>query len=143
STINVTSPDFKWSSDFNISFNRSKVLELTQNQSSMQSSLAWENSFRATPLYIAQVNGPISMFYGYVWDGVYQYEDFDQLPSRGYMLKANITDNGNVRGTIQPGDIKYKDLNGDGKVNTSDQTIIGRGEPIHVGGFNNNFSCKG
>ena len=51
--------------------------------------------------------------------------------------------NGNERSVIQPGDIKYRDLNGDGVVNTYDQTIIGRGQPLHTGGFNNTFTYKG
>lgn len=38
---------------------------------------------------------------------------------------------------------KYKDLNGDGIINGDDRTMIGRGTPIHTGGFTNNFEYKG
>lgn len=38
---------------------------------------------------------------------------------------------------------KYKDLNGDGVIDTNDRTMIGRGLPIHTGGFTNNFEYKG
>ena len=38
---------------------------------------------------------------------------------------------------------KYADLNGDGVVDSNDRTIIGRGLPIHTGGFTNNFEYKG
>ena len=38
---------------------------------------------------------------------------------------------------------KYKDLNGDGTIDTNDRTMIGRGMPIHTGGFTNNFEYKG
>jgi len=53
-----------------------------------------------------------------------------------------VVNNGSARTAVQPGDIKYKDLNGDGVVNTLDQTQIGRAYPIHVGGFSNNFNYK-
>src|SRR5690606_24927207 len=36
----------------------------------------------------------------------------------------------------------YRDLNHDGVITTADQTIIGRGLPIHIGGFSNNFQYK-
>ena len=38
---------------------------------------------------------------------------------------------------------KYKDVNGDGIIDSNDRTIIGRGLPIHTGGFTNNFTYKG
>ncbi|WP_442795166.1 SusC/RagA family TonB-linked outer membrane protein [Pelobium manganitolerans] len=141
-TTNVKTKNFSWSSNLNISFNRSKVLELTQNQESMTSAIGWDNSFTETPLYLTKLNSPISQFYGYVFDGIYQLDEFDVAPNGSYSLKGNIVDNGNTRGSIQPGDVKYKDLNGDGTVNAKDQTVIGRGEPLHIGGFTNNFSYK-
>jgi len=94
------------------------------------------------PMYIAEVGAPAAMFYGHIWDGVYQYSDFDEISSGVYRLKTNIPDNGDSRTTIQPGDIKYKDLNGDGVVDASDKTVIGSGLPKHLGGFTNNFSYK-
>ncbi|MGC4235108.1 MAG: SusC/RagA family TonB-linked outer membrane protein, partial [Niabella sp.] len=39
-------------------------------------------------------------------------------------------------------DIKYVDQNGDGVVNDKDRVVIGRALPVHIGGFNNNFSYK-
>jgi len=58
-------------------------------------------------------------------------------------LKPEIPNNTEVRSNIQPGSVKLKDLNGDGKVTAEDQTIIGHGLPIHTGGFTNNFEWKG
>src|SRR5690606_11097419 len=85
---------------------------------------------------------PLAQMYGLVWDGVYQYNDFDQVLGN-YVLKDYITTNGQPRENIQPGDIKYKDINGDLVVNEMDFTVIGRGLPIHVGGFTNRFDYKG
>lgn len=142
-TRNVATKDFSWSSSFNISFNRSKVLALTQNQESLTSTMSWDSWYSNVPLYIAKIGQPVGQFYGYIWDGVYGYDDFDPLPNGGYLLKDGVPTNGNTRAAIRPGDIKYRDLNGDGVVNVSDQTVIGRGFPVHVGGFNNDFSYRG
>ena len=141
-TTNIKSKNFNWTSSFNISFNKTKVLELSDNQESLTRSVGWDNSFSSTPLYLTKVGGPMGQFYGFVFDGIYQLTDFDVSSSGAYTLKGNIVDNGNARNSIQPGDVKYKDINGDGLVNAKDQTIIGRGLPIHTGGINNNFSYK-
>ena len=44
---------------------------------------------------------------------------------------------------MQPGDARFRDINGDGTVNADDCTIIGRGQPLHTGGFNNTFEFFG
>jgi len=48
-------------------------------------------------------------------------------PQQLILLKPEITTNGNARSSIRPGDIKYRDINGDGVVNDFDRTVIGRG----------------
>ncbi len=143
STVNVKTRNFTWTSDFNISFNRDKVLELSEGEESLLSKVTFTGDFNNTYLYIAQVGKPVASFYGYVWDGVYSLDDFDVLPSGAYVLKNGVPSNGNARGEIKPGDIKYKDLNGDMEVNSMDLTAIGRATPVHTGGFNNNFTYKG
>ncbi len=132
---------FKWNSSFNISFNQNKILQLADNQEAITYALG-NRIAGATPVSISKVNNPIGTFYGYIWDGVYRYEDFDKLANGNYLLKSNITTNGNTRVNIQPGDIKFKDLNGDGIVNAADNTIIGNPNPKHYGGFSNNFQYK-
>jgi TonB-linked SusC/RagA family outer membrane protein len=141
-TINVKTSKFSWTSSFNIAFNKNKVLSLTENQESLAVGVSWDNTWGSVPSYIAKLNQPLGLMYGYVWDGVYQYNDFYQNTSGAYVLKDNVPTNGNARAGIQPGDIKYKDINGDGVVNTADYTIIGNGIPAHNGGFSNNFTYK-
>ena len=131
-----------WVSSFNISFNQNKVLALSDNQNAYFSTVGFDAGYGSNPLYVASIGKPMGQMYGLKWDGVYQYSDFDKVLPGKYVLKSNITDNGTNRTTIQPGDIKYKDLNGDGTVNPSDYTVIGRGLPIFVGGFSNSFTYK-
>ncbi len=141
-TKNIDTKNFSWTSSFNISFNKSKVLALNDNQTNLQSSIPWDNIWQNVPAYIAKVGSPLGEMYGYISDGTYKYDDFNN--NNGiYTLKPEITTNGNTRANIQPGDIKYKDLNGDGVVNSSDYTVIGHGLPKNTGGFSNNFRYKG
>jgi hypothetical protein len=49
----------------------------------------------------------------------------------------------NAQTGIWVGDVKYKDINGDGKINQNDLTIIGNPWPKLTGGFTNSFSYKG
>lgn len=142
-TVNVKNKNFSWTSDFNISFNRNKVLELSEGQESILSTVSWTGDWNATYLYMTKICGPVAAFYGFVWDGVYQYDDFDKLADNSYTLKKNVPTNGNNRDIIQPGDIKYRDQNGDGVVNDNDLVVIGNPLPKHTGGFNNNFTYKG
>lgn len=143
STVNIKTRNFMWTSDFNISFNRSKVLSLSEGEEYLLSRVSFTNDYNNTYLYIARVGGPVAQFYGYEWDGVYQYSDFSFDSNGRYSLKKSVPTNGDDRDKIRPGDVKYVDQNGDGVVNEKDMVVIGRGEPIHTGGFNNNFSWKG
>lgn len=143
-TINIKTNNFTWESNFNISFNSSKVLDLNEGQQSILSAVSWETNFNASPLYVTNIGQPISQFYGYVFDGIYQKSDFN-VSSTGVVgtLKSTVATNGNTRDVIKPGDIKYQDLNGDGVITAADQKVIGRTTPIHTGGFSNNFTYKG
>lgn len=68
---------------------------------------------------------PIGYFWGYVVEGVFQsYAD---------VLKSPVQNLGNVYG---PGDLKYKDINGDGKITTDDRTMIGNPTPDFTYGGN-------
>lgn len=140
-TVNIQSDNFQWQSNFNISFNRNKILSLTRNQESMFSTMRVGQNL--SNLYVSRVGYPAGMFYGFIFDGIYQVEDFDN-PSPGvYVLKNEIPDNGNPRNMIEPGHIKYKDINGDHIIDNNDMTVIGHGQPLHTGGFMNDFYYKG
>ncbi len=141
-TVNIKSKNFEWVSDFNIAFNDNKILALADNQDVIISTVGFPASFSLAELYIAKIGGPAAVFYGYKWLGNYQVEDFIQQANGSYLLKPEVPTNGNSRSTIQPGDIKYEDINGDGIVNERDRIVLGRALPIHIGGFNNNFTYK-
>ena len=79
---------------------------------------------------ITVVGQPISSYYGYQFDGIYQ--NASEVSSHLY---AN--ENG-----AQPGDIKFQDLNNDGQINADDRTFIGKSIPSITYGFNFNAEYK-
>ncbi|MFD1628328.1 SusC/RagA family TonB-linked outer membrane protein [Pseudopedobacter beijingensis] len=141
-TTNIKNKNFDWRSSINISFNKNKILALSEDEQKMFSKISWATNYNATFLYAAEVGGPAAMFIGQVFDGVYQYADFEEVSPGKYYLKPGIPYTGTDRDAIKPGDIKYKDLNGDGVINEYDITIIGNPQPKHSGGFVNNFKYK-
>ncbi len=141
-TVNIKNKNFDWKSNINISFNKNKILALSEDEQKMFSKINWAANYNATFLYAAEVGGPAAMFIGQVFDGVYQYSDFEEVSPGKYYLKPDIPYTGTDRDNIKPGDIKYKDLNGDGVIDEYDITIIGNPVPKHSGGFVNNFRYK-
>lgn len=117
---------FKWSSNFNISFNKNKILSLDQNQQLFpQGSSIGLNGYLA----INKVGYPVNSFYGYVTQGIFQTP---------YDVMAHAAQTG-----AAAGDIRFKDLNGDGVINDQDRTVIGNPNPKFIYGLNNTFSYKG
>jgi TonB-linked SusC/RagA family outer membrane protein len=141
SSTNISTKDFKWTTGFNISFNRSKVLALYGSGGSNQ---LLDGNF------IVQVGQRLGQFYGYEYDGVYTTDDFVQNANGTYSLKDGVIRlKGGNAANVKPGDIKFKSTTGevDAKGNpvfsSNDRTAMGRGEPSFTGGITNNFSYKG
>jgi TonB-linked SusC/RagA family outer membrane protein len=83
----------------------------------------------------------INSFYGYKMDGIYQLTDFDLVNGK-YTLKPGVVSVSDY--SAQPGDIKFKDLNGDGIVdNNHDRTVIGKQFPDLMYSLNLNLEWKG
>lgn len=75
---------------------------------------------------------PIGAFYGYKTNGVFQtQEEIDAYPAY------------QVSDAVQPGDLKYVDINHDGVINQLDRTYIGSPIPKFIFGFNFGFEFKG
>jgi TonB-linked SusC/RagA family outer membrane protein len=138
----LSTTNFNWETNFNISFNKNVIMELTRGQQALPTNASYVSQFNR-PLYLAEIGKPAGMMIGYIWEGNYQYSDFNEVSPGVYVLKPEVPSNGAVRNTILPGDIKYRDIDGDGTMTVNDITYIGRGQPIHIGGFSNNFTYKG
>ncbi|SDZ88065.1 SusC/RagA family TonB-linked outer membrane protein [Pedobacter hartonius] len=131
-TINIKSTDFSWTTNFNISFNRNKILSLANNNAPYASGFgSW-----------VQVGDPIGAFRGYKVSGIFQNQaEIDQLNTVARTKTGNATALYQVQATA-PGDIRFEDLNGDGVITSEDQTILGSAQPKFVGGLSNSFKYK-
>jgi TonB-dependent starch-binding outer membrane protein SusC len=76
-------------------------------------------------VYRTAVGHPLGAFYGYVFDGIYQTQ-----------AEINTQLSGTVNPPNKPGDIRFKDLNGDGIINDNDRTFIGNSIPKMTYGLN-------
>lgn len=120
--------DFTWSANLNLGTSKNEVLSIG-NLDQVQGGF-FENEYltRIAP------GEPLFHFYGLVTDGVYQNQaEVDEV------FTANPDQD-----VIKPGDIRYKDLNGDGDITAADKTVIGNPYPTLTMGLNisanwNNF----
>jgi TonB-linked SusC/RagA family outer membrane protein len=116
---------FKWTTDFNISQYKNKVLQLGP-----------EGAPIISGAHITQIGQPIGMFYGYLWDGIFMNQaEVDQGPLW------------NPGGNLQsrPGDLRWVDVSGaegvpDGKIDTYDKTTMGSPYPDFYYGMQNRFT---
>lgn len=139
----ISKKDFTWNASLNMSFNKNTVEALGVNQQYFYPAASWGVSGQPTD-YITKIGQPVGSMYGLVADGMYRPSDFDyNTATRVYTLKAGVVNNSSIIGTVQPGAIKYKDLNGDGKIDlNNDRQIIGNPTPKFSGGFNNQIAYK-
>lgn len=139
-TVNISSKDFKWTTDFNISFNKNQIMSLPEGKPIFGNPRYYQRY--SSNQFIVEEGKPLGNMFGYVSDGVYQPDDFVNYDpnSSTHTLKPGQP---SYKVTHQPGDEKYKDLVGtDGKITADDKTIIGNGLPKHFGGLGNTFSYK-
>nr|WP_294779959.1 TonB-dependent receptor [uncultured Flavobacterium sp.] len=96
--------------------------------------------------YLISVGSSLGTMYGYKNDGRYEVSDFDYVGGK-YVLKAGVVATATTlvgdNTTLKPGDMKLKDVTGDGKVDINDKTVIGNVNPKSTGGFVINGNAYG
>lgn len=139
-SVNVNNRNFFWSTTFNASYIKNKLVSLQDGTDYILSRSGFNSNFSNYD-YISYVGSALGDMYGYVFDGVYQYSDFNITPGGSMVLKEGIPDITAHAGTpVVPGMVKYKDIDGDGIITTSDRTKIGNGQPDWYGGLTNSFN---
>lgn len=113
-STNIKAGDFSWSTTFNISVNKNKVLALSGGSDIFSGAT------------VIRVGEPVGSMFGRVHEGIWSTAEAEQAK------KYNML----------PGDVKYKDLNNDGTINDNDRTVIGKGIPDGFGTFLNTFNYK-
>ena len=128
---------FQWDSEMQISFNKNKLIALNGTASSAIVGYAQWGQTQVTKTDIGE---SLYSFYGYVCDGIYQdLKDLETSPKPSAYPTNGVFNGAN---TTYVGDIKYKDLNGDGVIDENDRTNIGSPLPKFTYGWTNTFRYK-
>lgn len=134
--------DFRYSVSANFSHNKNEVTRLANSEGIIHggSNAIAQNT---AELYRIQVGYSIGYFWGYEMEGIIQNET--QLQE--YLDRNCNGDKANsLQGeSLQPGDVMFKDVNGNGKIDKGDddKTMIGDPNPDFTLGLNINVSYKG
>ncbi|MEX2572059.1 MAG: TonB-dependent receptor [Gemmatimonadota bacterium] len=113
--------DLRWTSDFSFGSNWNEVIRLGPEGDPILSAGA------AGVRHITQVGGEVGAYYGYVHDGVFMSQaEIDAAPV-------------DLEGNVTVGDIRFKDINGDGFIDADDRTEIGSYNPNFTWGIMNQF----
>jgi len=141
--------DYVLSASFNIGANKMKVDKLTGDESYLELRHSRANS-SAGNNYRLEVGGEVGLIYGYVYDGLYGFDEFtydsgssSYRPNPGTVNMNDIFDDNRAGDATLPGKPKFKDLNGDGHIDENDRMVIGRTTPKLQGGFGLNGQWKG
>lgn len=120
--------NFKYEIGFNASYIRNKVISLGSGNEPVYGAYLSETSIVA---YVTktEVGKPIGCFYGYVTDGIFN-------------STQEVAQSAQNDGVTKPGDFRFKDLNGDGKITAEDRTYLGSPHPDFVFGAPISISYK-
>lgn len=117
--------DLNFNAGFHFATVKNRVLSLEQTGEKIYS-----GNIKPGQTELTVVGQPLASFYGYVADGIFQ-------------TPADVTSHATQASGTAPGDIRFKDLNGDGKIDQDDQTFLGSPIPKLTYGFNVGASYKG
>ena len=151
--------DYVLSANFTLGHNKMTIKQLNRDDNRIfNNASAWKSSDQND--YMLEVGGELGLMYGYVYDGLYTWDEFLYPTTstyaanpkgkgvvNGILVGGTVTDgyegnsgngvlgNSHSGYSTMPGKIKIKDLNGDGQIDINDKTVIGRTTPKWQGGF--------
>ena len=128
--------NFGWDSNFQISFNKNKLVALDGSANAQLVGYGqWSDIVSVT-----EIGESLYNFYGYKVVGVYEsFEDIENSPKAEKYPADGVF---NRYTTVWPGDLKFEDVNGDGVINENDRTNIGSPLPKFTFGWTNSFRYK-
>ena len=145
----LSGKDYSFNISGNISVNRNKVLELDGGNT-----IITNGAERSYKTHITMEGQPIGMFYGFKVIGMVTEADMAGIQADDAVYKANgnkFPEGYKLKGparslsqsiALQPGDIYFEDVNGDGVVDDNDKTVIGNPHPKFTYGLNLSGSYK-
>ncbi len=136
-TINMNSGGLRWESNFNISSFETRITNLTSGASQIDKINWWMNNWTQRSV----VGQAPWQFFGYIEEGI--FANLDEIEASALPADNNNVEFPIAENSIWVGDVKYRDVNGDGFISGEDQTFIGNPYPKWFGGLTNTFSYKG
>ncbi len=135
-TTPVLLNDFSWDSNIQISVNRNKLLSLTDTENaSLIGYGQWSDV-----VCVSEIGKSLYNFYGYKVAGVYtDLDDIENSPKPAKYPSDGVYSRGS---TVWVGDLKYEDINKDGKIDENDRTVIGSPLPKFTFGWTNTFRYR-
>jgi TonB-dependent starch-binding outer membrane protein SusC len=114
----------------NGAYNKNEMTEIA-NEEKVLTGASWA---LAGPVTRSEEGLPMANFYGYVTDGIFQEEGdvFRHVGKTGNVLQPNAV----------PGDVRFVDVNNDGKLDADDRTVIGNPLPDATFGVNGAVNFK-
>lgn len=133
---NKNDGDFKWNASVNLDITRNEVVSLATENASIFTGK--NDDFGGFDITKTEAGHPIQSFYGWKVDGIFQNQaEIDQANA----IDGN--DQSKYQSAAAPGDIRFKDLNGDGIIDVSDREYLGSFIPKFSYGGNFGGSYKG
>lgn len=137
-TVNISNSNFRWESNFNLSKFETTIQKFYSDAAFVDRTSWWLDNWTQR----SAVGQAPWLFRGYIEEGLFQ--SIDEINNSA----VRIDNNGDRLPTdattgVWVGDVKYKDINGDNKIDFNDETYIGNPWPKLFGGFTNSFSYKG
>jgi TonB-linked SusC/RagA family outer membrane protein len=139
--------DYVLSGNLTFGFNRMVVDKLNDTDDVIwDQNDRWKSSYND---YCIKVGDQVGLIYGFVYDGLYSFDEFDFDPNQNFLaipkegtVINKVFNSSNSGDATLPGKIKFKDLNGDGVIDENDRTVIGNTNPKFQGGFGFNGQYK-
>jgi len=133
---NKNDGDFKWNASVNLDITRNKVSSLATENAALFSGK--NDDFGGFDIAKTEAEHPIQSFFGWKVDGIFQNQaEIDRYNA------LDGDDQTKYQPAAAPGDIRFKDLNGDGTINLSDRQYLGSFIPKFSYGGNFGGSYKG
>lgn len=126
--------DFDYSVGANFAYNHNEVGSIPTEDGIIHGATnqIYQN---AEEFYRAENGHPIGYFWGFKTAGIFQ----NQQEINNWIAAGN----GVLQSNVQPGDVKYVDVNHDGSISAADKVDLGNGLPKYTFGFNANLAYKG
>lgn len=125
--ITGTGDKLRWNTSFNLSLNRNEITKLSGDNADIRSGQG--------STIIQRVGSPINSYYLLEATGVLRERDFDKVGTN-WVAKVPVWSG------QKPGDTRYNDANGDGRITDADYVVAGNYQPDFEWGITNSFSYK-